>query len=161
MPELSFFYGEVIKDVAIPDEEGERRKSGEGVQKVPGTRAGESEGEGVIVFPGDEPGTAPTPDSGDGKPATLRPRMTKGGIRITEDERPDLEQEAWFDGATVTINRAHAVYLKSKSNDLLNYHLLRCVIMELIRFNMEKDPEPSYQKVFDLQQKFFKMWGEK
>jgi len=25
---------------------------------------------------------------------------------------------------------------------------------------MDKDPEPSYQKVFEIQQKFFKMWGE-
>jgi len=160
IPELSFFYREVLRDVAIPDEEGERRKAGEGVQKVPGTRMGESEGEGVIVFPGDEPGTAPMVDSGDGKPATLRPRITKGGIRITEDERSDLDQEAWFDGETVTVNRAHAAYQKSKNNDLLNYHLLKCVIMELIRFNIEKDPDPSYQKVFELQQKFFKLWGE-
>ncbi|MGQ9621823.1 MAG: hypothetical protein ACUVTX_12735, partial [Bacteroidales bacterium] len=160
LPELSFFHSEVKRDVAISDAEGERKEMGEGTQKVPGTKGREAEGKGVIVFPGDEPGTAPKPEPGDDIPATLHPRITRGGIRITEDDRPDLYQEAWFDGETVTVNKSHSAYIKSKNSDQLNYHFLKCIIMELIKFTMEKDPEPSYRKVFDLQEKFFKLWGE-
>jgi hypothetical protein len=37
---------------------------------------------------------------------------------------------------------------------------LKNVALSLIEFNMEKDPEPSYKKVLELQEKFFRMWGE-
>ncbi|NLY06546.1 ATP-binding protein [Candidatus Sordicultor fermentans] len=160
LPELYSFGSGIQRDVAIQDAEGEEKEMGEGTQKVPGTKGGETTGEGVAVYPGDELGRAPTTEPGEGTPATPKPRIIRGGIRIAEDERPDLDQEAWFDGESVTVNKSHPAYAKSKKNELLNYHLLKCVIMELIRFNLEREPEPSYQRVFDLQQRFFKLWGE-
>jgi len=47
-----------------------------------------------------------------------------------------------------------------KNSGLLNYHILKAAVLSLIEFNLEKETEPSYQKVFALQQKFFKIWGE-
>jgi hypothetical protein len=133
---------------------------GDGIQKVEGTVGGETQGGGVPVYPWEESGNAPTLEKGEGVTATPKPRVIRGGIRITEDERPDLDKEAWFDGETVTVNKSHSAYRKAKVSDLLNYHILKAVILSLIEFNMERKPEPSYQKVFDLQQKFFRIWGE-
>jgi hypothetical protein len=146
--------------VAIPDITGEHRKMGEGTQKVEGTAGGTTLGEGVPIHPGEEPGEAPTLESGEGVPAASRPRSIRGGIRIAEDERPDLDKESWFDGETVTVNKSHSAYRKARDSELLDYHLPKAVILGLIEFDMDKDPEPSYQKVFEIQQKFFKMWGE-
>ena len=159
LPELSFFGAGVKRDVAIPEATGEQREMGEGTQKVEGTTGGETRGEGVSVHPGEEPGVAPTIETGEGVPATPKPRSLRGGIRITEDERPDLDKESWFDGQTVTVNKSHPAHNKARNGGLLNYHILKAVILSLIEFSLEKDPEPSYQKVFDLQQKFFRIWG--
>lgn len=161
LPELSFFGSRIQRDVAMPDINGEKREMGEGIQKVPGTRGGETPGEGVSIHPGEEIGESPTLESGEGITATPKPRTIRGGIRITEDERPDLDKEAWFDGETVTVNKSHPAYPKAKTSGLLNYHLLKSVVMGLIEFNLERDPEASYQRVFELQQKFFKVWGER
>jgi len=92
--------------------------------------------------------------------ATSKPRVVKGGIKIAEDERPDLDKEAWFDGGTVVLNKSHLAYKKAKNVGLLNYHILKTAILSLIEFTLEKEENPSYQKVFQLQQKFFKIWGE-
>jgi len=160
LPELSFFGSRTQRDVAIPDTNGEKREMREGIQKVPGTEGGESVGEGISVHPGEEAGKAPTLEIGEGVTATPRLRTIRGGIRITEDERPDLEKEAWFDGETITVNKSHPAYAKARASGLLNYHLLKSVDMGLIEFNLEREPEVSYQRVFELQQKFFKIWGE-
>jgi len=92
--------------------------------------------------------------------ATPRPRNIRGGIRITGGERPDLDKEAWFDGETVTINQSHPAYKKAKAMRSLNYHVVKAVVLSLIEFNLEREEEASYQRVFELQQKFFKLWGE-
>jgi len=160
LPELSFFRSTIKQDVAIPDEAGEQRETAEGTQKVEGTLGGPSLGEGVSIHPGEKPGEAPTLQKGEGIPATPKPRIVRGGIKITEDEKPDLDKEAWFDGETVTINKSHPAYNKAKRSGLLNYHILKTTVLSLIEFNLEKETKPSYQKVFDLQQKFFKIWGE-
>jgi hypothetical protein len=160
LPELSFFGTTIRRDVAIPDKDGEQMETAEGTQKVKGTLGGEISGEGVAIHPGEEPGEAPTLEKGEGISSAIKPRTIRGGIRITEDERPDLDKEAWFDGETVTINKSHPAYIKAKANSLLNYHILKSVVLSLIEFNLEKEPEPTYQKVFELQQKFFKLWGE-
>lgn len=160
LPELSFFGATTKQDVAIPDITGEQKEMEEGTQKVEGTVGGETPGEGVSVYPGEEPGKAPTLEKGEGVPTTPRPRTVRSGIRIAEDERPDLDKEAWFDGATITLNKSHPAYKKAKIEELLNYHILKAAILCLIEFNLEREQEPSYQKVFELQQKFFKLWGE-
>lgn len=160
LPELSFFGSTTKRDVAVIDITGEERDMGEGTQKVEGTVGGETQGGGVPVHPGEELGEAPTLEKGEGVIVTPKPRTIRGGIRITEDERPDLDKEAWFDGETITVNKSHSAYRKAKIIELLNYHILKAVILSLIEFNMDKEPEPSYQKVFELQQKFFKIWGE-
>ena len=160
LPELSFFGTTTKRDVAIPDITGEQRDMGEGTQKVEGTVGGETQGGGVPVHPGEELGEAPTLEKGEGVIAAPKPRSIRGGIRITEDERPDLDKEAWFDGETITVNKSHTAYRKAKVSELLNYHILKAVILSLIEFNMDREPEPSYQKVFELQQKFFRIWGE-
>jgi len=160
LPELSFFRATTQRNVAIPDELGEQRETAEGTQKVEGTLGGESRGEGVSIHPGEEPGKAPTLEKGEDISATPKPRTVKGGIRITEEDRPDLDKEAWFDGETVTLNKSHPAYNKAKNSGLLNYHILKSAVLSLIEFNLEKETEPSYQKVFELQQKFFKIWGE-
>ncbi|MCM8808268.1 MAG: ATP-binding protein [Candidatus Omnitrophica bacterium] len=157
--EFFFFGNKISKDVAILDKEGEKKLMGEGIQKVPGTIGGQTSGSGVPVSPGPEPGEGPTISPGEDISAINKPRIVRGGIRITEDERPDLLMEAWFDGETVTLNKSHPAYEKAKNNGLLYYHLLKCVIMELIKFSLEKDPDPSYIKVFELQEKFFRLWG--
>ncbi|MGC8903493.1 MAG: ATP-binding protein [Fervidobacterium sp.] len=160
LPELSFFGTTIRRDVAIPDKDGEQMETAEGTQRVKGTLGGETSGEGVAIHPGEEPGEAPTLEKGEGISSAIKPRTIRGGIRITEDERPDLDKEAWFDGETVTINKSHPAYIKARANGLLNYHILKSVVLSLIEFNLEKEPEPTYQKVFELQQKFFKRWGE-
>lgn len=161
LPELSFFRSRTEKEVSFPDPNGEDKKLGDGTQEVAGTlgEVEEREGEGISIFPGDLPGKAPTNEKGEGIKAEPKIRTIRSGIKITEDERPELEQEAWFDGETVTINTSHPAYKKSKNREFLNYHILKCVIMELIKFNLEKDPEPSFLKVFEFQNKFFKLWG--
>ena len=158
LPELSFFGGRIQRDIAIPGN-GEKRKMEEGTQKVPGTRGGETSGEGVSIHPGEEPGKAPTLELGGEATATPKPRTIRGGIKITEGERPDLDKEAWFDGETVTVNKSHPAYIKARTTGVLSYHLLKSVAMSLIEFNLEREQEASYQRVFELQQKFFKVWG--
>jgi hypothetical protein len=160
-PEFSFFHSTINRKVAIIDKNGEEREKAEGIQKVKGTLGGESSGEGVCVQPGDESGKAATIQKGEGVPAIPKPRVVRGGIRLAEIERPDLDKEAWFDGETVTLNKSHPAYIKAKNNNLLNYHILKAVVLSLIEFSMERETEPSYHKVFELQRKFFKIWGEK
>lgn len=84
----------------------------------------------------------------------------KGGIRIGQGERPDLDEEAYFDGETVIINKSHPAYIKAKTIGLLNYHLIKVIVLELIKFSVDKEPDASYQRVFELQRKFFRLWGE-
>jgi len=160
IPELTFFGSKYQRDVSISNINGDQRTIGEGTQKVPGTKGGETTGEGVSIYPGDEFGEAPTLETGNGDTAIPKRRTVRGGIRITEDERPDLDKEAWFDGETVTMNKSHPAYMKAKNTRLLNYHFLKAVIMSLIEFSLEKEQEASYQRVLELQQKFFKTWGE-
>jgi len=160
LPELSFFGSRTQRDVAIADINGERRKMEEGTQRVPGTKGGETPGEGVSVHPGEEPGKAPTLELGEGIAAIPKPRTVRGGIGMTSAKRPDLDEEAFFDGETVTINLSHPAYGKARTSGLLDYHILKAAVMSLIEFNLERDPEASYQRVFELQQKFFKLWGE-
>ena len=161
MPELSFFGNTTVKEVSIPDKNGELKKFEEGIQRVPGTMTGETSGEGVPISPGPEDGKAPSVDKGEDILATPRPRTIRGGIRITEDEKPDLAKLSWFDGETVTINKAHSAFNKAKMNGLLNYHIINSVVMSLIEFSLEREPAASYQKVFELHQNFFKIWGER
>jgi hypothetical protein len=160
LPELTFFGSKSQRDVAIPDTNGEKMEIGKGIQKVPGTRGGETSGEGVSVYPGEETGEASTLESGEGIPAIPKPRTIRGGIKITEDERPDLYKEAWFDGETVTVNKSHPAYTKARASSFLNYHLLKSVVMGIIEFSLERESDASYQRVFELQQKFFRLWGE-
>jgi len=160
LPEFSFFGSITKQDVAMPDKSGEEHGTAEGTQKVKGTLGGKSLGEGISIHPGEEPGVAPTLEKGEGIAASPKSRIIKGGIRIAEEERPDLDKEAWFDGETVSLNKSHPAYNKAKNSGLLNYHVLKAVILSLIEYSLEKETNPSYQMVFDLQQKFFKIWGE-
>ncbi|MBA7715959.1 hypothetical protein ES703_125018 [subsurface metagenome] len=61
----------------------------------------------------------------------------------------------------MTVNKSHPAYTKARTSGLLNYHLLKSIVMGLIEFNLEREPEASYQRVFELQQNFFKVWGER
>lgn len=160
-PELTFFGSRSQRDVAIPDQDGEQRKLGEGIQKVKGTQGGETEGEGISVYPGEEQGKAATLESGSEAPATPHQRTIRGGIRITYEERPDKEEEAWFDGETVTLNVSHPAHRRAQREKLINYHVVKSISLSLIEFNLEKDPEPSYQKALQLSQRFFRLWGER
>jgi hypothetical protein len=160
LPELSFFGTTTKRDVAIIDITGEKRDMAEGTQNVEGTDGGVTPGQGVPIYPGQEPGEAPTLESGEGVPAIPKPRTIRRGIEIREAERPDINEEAWFDGETVTVNKSHPAYMKARNGGLLNYHILKAIILELIKFNMERETVSSYKKVFELQQKFFRIWGE-
>ena len=160
LPELTFFGARTQRDVPFRDEKGEPRELWNGTQKVKGTKGGETEGTGVLVYPGDELGRAPTGKLGSGPTATNHQRTIRGGIRISMDERPDLEEEAWFDGETVFINKSHPAYSKAERKGLLDYHFVKCIALRLINFNLDRDPEPSYQKAFELSQRFFRLWGE-
>lgn len=161
LPELAVFASRVRRDVAILDETGEQRELGEGTQKVKGTKGGETGGEGISVYPGDEPGQAPSEKSGSGPTAINLQRTIRGSsIRISSAERPDLEEEAWFDGETATVNTSHPAYKRAERDKLINYHQVKSIILSLIKFNLDKDPEASYQKAFELSQKFFILWGK-
>lgn len=160
LPELTFFGGRIQRDVAIPDETGELRELGEGTQKVRGTKGGETGGEGVSVYPGDEAGQAPTLMPGLDVAATPHQRTIRGGVQISSVSRADIEKEAWFDGETIFLNESHPAYERAKRERLDNYHLLKSAVLSLIEFKLEKDPEPSYQKAFELSQRFFRLWGE-
>jgi len=160
LPELTFFGTRAQRDVAIPDETGERRELGEGTQKVRGTMGGETRGEGLSVYPGDELGQAPTIKPGSDVSATPYQRTIRGGVQISSALRDDIEKEAWFDGETIFLNESHPAYQRAKKERFDNYHLLKSAVLSLIEFKLEKDPEPSYEKVFELSQKFFRLWGE-
>jgi len=161
LPELAVFGSRVQRDVAILDETGEQRELGEGTQKVKGTKGGETGGEGISVYSGDEPGQAPTGKFGSGPTAINHQRTIRGSsIRISSAERPDLEEEAWFDGETATVNTSHPAYKRAERDKLINYHQVKSIILSLIKFNLDKDPEASYQKAFELSQKFFTLWGK-
>ncbi|MFW6118577.1 MAG: hypothetical protein ACOC6R_03690, partial [Chloroflexota bacterium] len=147
-------------DVAIPDETGEQRGLGEGTQKVKGTKGGETRGEGISVYPGDEPGQAPSNKFGPGSTAINHQRSIRGSsIRISSGERPDLEEEAWFDGETAIVNTSHPAYKRAERDKLINYHQVKSIILSVIKFNLDKDPEASHQKALELSQKFFTLWG--
>jgi len=161
IPSLTFFGTRTLAKVAIPDELGEERLVGEGRQKVQGTKGGEGEGKGVDIYPGPEEGFAPSLELGTGKPAKEHRRVIRGGIRLAFEQRPDLSSEGRFDGETVFINEAHPAYAKaSRDKQAANYHVLKTTALELTRFAMERDPEPSYQKAFDLMGQIFTLWGE-
>ena len=160
-PELTFFGAKTRREVAIPDERGEQRKLGEGTQKVKGTKGGETKGGGLSIYPGEEPGKAATLESGSDAPATPHPRVIRGGIKIMHEERPDKEEEAWFDGETVALNVSHPAYKRAEREKLINYHVLKSVALSLVEFSLDRDREPSYQKAFDLLQRFFRLWGER
>jgi len=160
LPELTFFGTRTQRDVAIPDEAGELRELGEGTQKVRGTMGGETTGEGISVYPGDELGQAPTLKRGSDAPATPHQRIIRGGVGFAYEERPDLAKEARFEGDTVYINISHSAYKRAEREKLLGYHIPKSVVLNLIEFNLEKDPAPSYQKAFELSQRFFSLWGE-
>lgn len=160
LPELTFFGSRIRRDVAIPDDAGELRELGEGTQKVRGTKGGETEGEGVSVHPGDEPGQAPTTKPGGDVPATPHQRTIRGGLQILPVWREDREKEAWFDGeATISLNEAHPAYKRAKKERLDKYHLLKSAVLSLLEYKLEKG-ELSYQEAFDLSQRFFRLWGE-
>ncbi|MBA7541816.1 hypothetical protein ES705_34132 [subsurface metagenome] len=159
-PELTFFGLRTQRDVAIPDEAGEQRELGEGTQKVPGTKGGKTSGEGISVYPGQEPGKAPTLELGPDVSATPHQRIIRGGVGFAYEERPELAKEARFEGETVYINISHSAYERAEREKLLSYHIPKSVVLSLIEFKLENDPEPSYQKAFELSQRFFKLWGE-
>jgi hypothetical protein len=161
IPELTFFGTRAQRDVAIPDKDGEMRSLGEGTQTGKATKGGNNEGEGFPIFPGEEPGEAPTLELGLEAPAKLKPRIIRGGIRIMLDERQDKEEEAWFDGETVTLNTSHPAYKRAEKEKLIDYHIMKSVGLSLIQFSLDKDPEPSYDKAFGLSQRFFRLWGER
>jgi len=160
LPELTFFGTRTQRDVAIPDETGKQRELGEGTQKVRGTKGGETGGEGVSVYPGDEPGQAPTLKLGSDVSATPHQRIIRGGVGFAYEERPDLAKEARFEGDTVYINISHSAYKRAEREKLLSYHIPKSVVLSLIEFNLENNPESSYQQAFELSQRFFKLWGE-
>jgi len=122
LPELTFFGSRTQRDVAILDETGELRELGEGTQKVRGTKGGETEGEGISVYPGDEPGQAPTLKLGADVSAMPHQRIIRGGVGFAYEERPELEKEARFDGGTVYKNIAHPAYQRAEKEKLLSYH---------------------------------------
>jgi len=161
IPQFAFFAARISGQVAITDEAGEGRELGEGTQKVPGTKGGETHGGGTPVYPGNGPGQAPTSKSGLGPAATNHQRNIRGGIRLGREENPRPEaKEARFDGETVIINVSHPAYKRAERDKLLNYHQIKSVVSSLIEFTLEKDPDPSYQKVFELSERFFRLWGE-
>ena len=61
---------------------------------------------------------------------------------------------------TIFLNESHTAYERAKRERLDNYHLLKSAVLSLIEFKLDKDPEPSYQKAFELSQRFFRLWGE-
>jgi len=160
LPELTFFGTRTERHVAIPDEMGEQRELGEGTQKVSGTVGGETSGQGVSVYPGDEPGQGATLNLGEGVKATPHQRTIRGGVQMSPVWRDDIQKEAWFDGETIFINEAHPAYERAKRERLDNYHLLKTAVFSLIEFKLQRDPEPSYQEAFELSQRFFRLWGE-
>jgi hypothetical protein len=132
---------------------------GEGIQKVAGTKGGETEGEGVRVSPGPEEGKAPTIETGLGPKAEVKPRTIRGGIRMSIEEKPGMGKEAHFDGEVVTINKSHPAYRRADKDELLNYHILKAAGLSLIEFSLDRSPKSSWHEVFELQQKFFALWG--
>jgi hypothetical protein len=158
--ELAAWGSKAQRDVAIPDEAGEQRELSEGTQKVDGTKGGRTKGGGVSVYPGNEPGQAPTEKSGLGTLATNHRRTIRGGIRLGQEENPSSEKEARFDGETAIINVSHPAYKRAEKSKLLDYHCVKSIALSLIEFSLERDPEPSYQKAFELSQRFFTLWGK-
>ncbi|MEM1949127.1 MAG: ATP-binding protein [Candidatus Caldarchaeum sp.] len=160
MPDLTIFGGLVKKRQAIPGEGGEERRLDAGGRNVAGTIGGETEGTGIPIGPRNKGGEAPSDELGEGVEAVERRRIIRGGIRLAFDDRPELSKESWFDGDTVTINKAHAAYLKADKKKLLDYHILKCAVMSIIEFNVERDPKNDYKRVFEISERFFRIWGQ-
>lgn len=159
LPELPIFGSRTPRNVAILDQNGEQRETGSGTQKVEGTKGGQTIGEGIAVYPGDEDGRAPTTKLGPGPAATDHQRTIRGGIQLQFDDRVDKEEEAWFDGNVVCLNKAHPAYKKADREKLLDYHVLKSVALSLVEFYLG-DREASCKEALRLTQKFFRLWGE-
>jgi len=163
LPELglALFGSKAKADVAIRNKDGDPRKQENGIQLIPVGEEGGGGGGGVPIYPGPELGQAPTIESGNDTSAIIKPRTIRGNIRLGQEENPDSEKEARFDGETVIINVSHPAYKRAEKDKLvLNYHQVKSIALSLIEFNLDNDPEPSYQKAFELSQKFFTLWGK-
>ncbi|MEW5947122.1 MAG: ATP-binding protein [bacterium] len=154
LPELSLFGRDVLKDVLVKDLTGEPQaeeryqdilvKTGKkAITKNSSTRQGEQVKWGA-------------------EPVKPKPRIIRGGIKIAEDDKPEIEKESWFDGVEiVTLNKSHPAYNKALKQETLNYHILKSIILALIEYVIEKETESSPQRVLDIQQRFFRLWGER
>jgi len=157
VPELAaFFASRTRADVAIADQNGEaQRIAVVGAQKVHGTRGGEGEGEGVPVWPGQEPFQVPGPEDGSDVAAIVVPRTIKVGPKLAWVDAPDRAEMSWVDGDTILINSAHPAYQKAEQRGLTEYHNLTAIATSLV---ILKGPE-SPDEVFELVNKFMTGWA--
>jgi len=73
-------------------------------------------------------------------------RKVRGGIKITIDYRPDILQEAWSDTAqlAIVINKGHPAFESASSMFAESYHMLRCVVSEIIKKLEVKNEEELF-----------------
>lgn len=159
IPDLDFFVAKTARTVAISGEDGQLRELGEGTQLTRGTKGGAGSGGGIRVHPGSETGKAPTTTEGLEVPATEHQRNVRGGIRLASEQNPSMQKEARFDGETVVINRSHPAYIRAEKQKLLNYHIVKSVVLSVLEYALEKKPELTIKKAFDLESKMFALWG--
>jgi len=155
LPELTYFSSHIRQPVVEGGDEQILRREAQ----PPSNTAMEGQ-RAATTAPRDESDKAHYRLLGGDYKTNERTRTIKGGIRLAFEDRMDIPKESWFDGETVTINKVHAAYLRAEREKLLNYHILKCAAMSILEFNMEREPEPSYKKIFETSEKFFRLWGQ-
>lgn len=157
IPEFIFFGGRVRQTVNLPvggEEESGFNITAQNTPKMQIERTGQRTNQG------DDSGEDKPISSGEGHEGAMQTRTIKSGIRLAFEDRVDQPKECWFDGETVSINTRHPAYEKSKKKGFLDYHIPKCAVLSITEFIMEKDPEPYYSKVFEISEKFFRIWGQ-
>ena len=133
-----------------------------GKQITTGTVGGEGTGGGVVTH-GDEEGVGVEEKSdrashefGKETPIEKVKRRVKGGIKIGFADKPDEIKEVWIDPAesVIIINTSHPAFVAAYAMGSEPYHMMRCIIKELLE---EAEIEDAEEKMHD----FFATWNSK
>jgi hypothetical protein len=125
-------------------------------QLTSGTMGGEGEGGGVPTS-GDQEGAGveEKPEGKEEEPEKDTPiekvkRRVKGGIKIGFDEKPEELKEAWIDPAqaVIIINTAHPAFLTAYALKSESYHMMRCIIVELLEEAGVENPKETMHDFF-------------
>jgi hypothetical protein len=157
IPELrQLFAARVQEDVAYPDPKGRASATvAESTQLTRGAEPGTNGGNGLAVFPGNEPGQALQLDLEGQVQVRRRRRTIRAGPHIERVVDPDRTEISWVEGNSVMINEAHPAHAKARREKVLDYHEHLAVLYALCQ---EALVEP--EKQFNLLNRALTEWGK-